>query len=76
MHSMTGRRVLIAHTAIRYGGAVTDESIVAQSSSSTQSFKDQVNNFLEGYANDSAVAWTADDSLFTVFIGLCMRPSV
>lgn len=48
---------------------MTDESIVAQTSSSTQSFKDQVNNFLEGYVNNSAVPWTADDSLFTVFIG-------
>ncbi|KAH9930699.1 uncharacterized protein B0H18DRAFT_1103017 [Fomitopsis serialis] len=54
----------------RYGGAVTDETIVAQSSSSTQSFRDQVNNFLAGYANNSAVPWTADDSLFTVFIGM------
>ena len=61
--------VLDTHTNDRYGGAVTDESIVAQSSPSTQSFKDQVNNFLEGYANNSAVPWTADDSLFTVFIG-------
>ena len=61
--------MLDTHTNDRYGGAVTDESIVAQSSPSTQSFKDQVNNFLEGYANNSAVPWTADDSLFTVFIG-------
>ncbi|KAI0729918.1 hypothetical protein C8Q72DRAFT_875013 [Fomitopsis betulina] len=58
----------IVSTILRYGGAVTDESIVAQSSPSTQSFKDQVNNFLMGYADNSAVPWTADDSLFTVFI--------
>ncbi|TFY54953.1 hypothetical protein EVJ58_g8559 [Rhodofomes roseus] len=53
-----------------YGGAVTDETIVAQTSSSTQSFRDQVNNFLSGYANNSATPWTADDSLFTVFFGI------
>ncbi|KAH9843218.1 uncharacterized protein C8Q71DRAFT_240572 [Rhodofomes roseus] len=48
----------------------SDETIVAQSSSSTQSFRDQVNNFLSGYANNSATPWTADDSLFTVFFGI------
>lgn len=69
VYTSAGQSVLATYARYRYGGAVTDESIVAQSSPSTQSFKDQVNNFLEGYADNSAVPWTADDSLFTVFIG-------
>ncbi|EIN12103.1 hypothetical protein PUNSTDRAFT_43146 [Punctularia strigosozonata HHB-11173 SS5] len=56
---------------ISYGGAVTDQNIIAQSSSATQSFRDQVNNFLEYYANNSSLAqWNKNNTLFTIFFGI------
>jgi hypothetical protein len=55
---------------ISYGGAVTDQSIVAQSSPATQSFRDQVDNFLTYYSKNSSLAsWDDHNSLFAVFFG-------
>ncbi|KZV68014.1 carbohydrate esterase family 16 protein [Peniophora sp. CONT] len=54
-----------------YGGAVTDETLIAQSSPATQSFKDQVDSFLEFYANNTELAnWDANNTLVTAFFGI------
>ncbi|KZV88115.1 carbohydrate esterase family 16 protein [Exidia glandulosa HHB12029] len=53
-----------------YGGAVTDSSLIAQSSSATQSFKDQVNNFLLLQSTPAAQGWKSSNALFLSFFGI------
>jgi len=54
-----------------FGGAVTDESIIAQDGTGTQSFKDQVNEFLTFYADNTTLSdWNGNNSLFISFFGI------